>query len=176
MNPTKAVQSTAYHEASHAVVAWKFRIPFDYAEVRKIDNILGHVLVYQCEDFGDMRTSWLRQVARRDMEQQVICAFAGHVVGEIYPGLADETWLGSVDDFKKIRRWIRSFARTEKEFKRTWMRLYDAARKLLMRGDVWAAVKAVAEELSRCRSMTFAEVDAVIRKASPRLRRSRADL
>ena len=44
MKITKALQSTAYHEAGHAVMAWDQGLKFHHVTIKPHGDSLGHVL------------------------------------------------------------------------------------------------------------------------------------
>jgi ATP-dependent Zn protease len=72
----KSIRATAYHEAGHAVIAWRLDLKFRYATIKPCDDgTLGHVAFYR-----------RRSDSRAKHTNRIVEGYAGQIAEAIYRG------------------------------------------------------------------------------------------
>jgi hypothetical protein len=159
----------AVHESGHAVMAWKFNLGI--AEVSISADMGAVFLVEQFHLYGinGKLSARERGSYRKLMEQLVIMTAAGTVATEIAK-IAVPKNAENASDWAAIEELIRPFVHTDMQFWKIREKLVIKCQQLIEDPKIQAAVMAVAQELKSKRRLLAADVEAIIRKASPGIR------
>jgi len=135
---------TAYHEAGHAVAAYRLGVDgFDISVVVK-DDALGHVL---CEDFH----CTVYNAGANEYAHDIIILFAGYAAEkQLCPNATPD---GSCSDDEKARHLLSIVNESEEE-------LRGQAAELIR--DNWLSVEAVASTLMRYKQLSWEELETII--------------
>lgn len=147
--PTK-LERTAYHEAGHAVAAYSLRRKIIEVSIVPEPGLLGRVTHTLLKDFHpdyDTRLSTLRKG-----EKEITFSLAGIIAQKRLTGRRDWT-LGHIDITDALGI-ASNLMGDDKEAQRYVNKLWHKTEKLIYAPPRWAAVKALAAELLRCRKMS----------------------
>jgi hypothetical protein len=152
-DPQAPPRAVCYHEAAHAVVAWRYGLELECVSVRPDGQ--GHR--------GHTQTARHEVTDADELETEMKCSAAGAIAERLLnpgppmsltrafefaparaasnPDLADFTYLGRARD--EVLRNVAPDALTGPE---GWVRIWQQAEDLI-RNELWPAIQAVAEEL-----------------------------
>ena len=161
----------AVHEAGHAVAAWKLRIEFSAIQIED-DLRNGWILMSRYSPPGPWKDldAIERGFYRRHTERYVIALLAGTEA----TGTAELTPPRNADnsfDWKEVEELVWWYSPTSRDYYCNLNKLIQKCKLLMRDRKVQKAVEAVSQELIRKRHLSYDEVAALIRLASPKLRR-----
>jgi hypothetical protein len=145
-NP-KALRSTAFHEAGHAVVACLLGVPFRLVTIKPSEDSLGHVLHNRwpawadpdSERYNQWRANWWFEIRTR-------ISLAGQMAEAICIGRRPRRYSHSADDDGAEDLALRLCG--DGEAASAWLHwLLIGVRRRLAQPQVWHAVEVIADEL-----------------------------
>jgi hypothetical protein len=172
--PRPSVQeSTAHHEAGHAIAALHLRRPFHHASIVPDEErgTLGHA----CCPNRIKPNAWRSELSTRRrsiLEQDIMVRLAGGIVEERFTGRNNPD--GCVDDESDAFASALVITDGDDEEARAliaWLRI-RTANALFRNPILWSVIQAVAAELLVRQTMTAAEVRAVWHNTLTRIRTS----
>jgi len=153
--------TVAYHEAGHAVVAWRLCVPFRHVTIIPEEGNLGHVLRSQipkwCREESD---SYNEDRARMFMEKRVQVAFAGQIAQHIHQGEPPTSYSNGGDDQEVIDLAFK-FGGPTREIAEAWLNWLFLLTKDVVESHC-KPILAVANALLERKHLTKAEVVEVI--------------
>ncbi len=161
---SKSLQSTAYHEAGHAVVAYWRHYPFRLVTIipNKTRGSLGHVLFKKLRSFNSIEGDITPTLARR-IEDNIVISFAGGIAQRKFHKRGFRRYHTSCDDQSAIDLAFRLDGHKEAaEAYLHW--LYIIAR-FLVDGH-WKEIRAGATELIQHMTMSRWDVHRTISLAN----------
>lgn len=162
--PTKALISTAYHEAGHAVAAYFENIKVKQATIVPDDDFFGMVTHQQIQkhirdalEFGSITPT-----KRARTESFIIVSLAGSIAEQKHRGRSN--YVGSAQDRHDAVELVSRLSGSEEEANAYLKWLHVRAANLIK--IHWWAVDAVAKALLDSETLTGDELQQVIRTAN----------
>ncbi len=164
-NPERKV-ATAYHEAGHAVAAYRLDIPVTRATIEADDDSLGSVVhanlhrrVYRALEAGPITPQ-----TRDKIERHMIIALAGGIAEKQYCNRGN--YVGSKRDRHSVVDFAIALSNSTAEAEAYLKWLQQRTINLIQRN--WNAVDAVTERLLALTTLSGDEVATVIRESDER--------
>jgi hypothetical protein len=155
-------QSSAYHEAGHAVVAWYHNIDLEVVTLGTPEDEMGrtrHVNPLQGVD-----TAWGTSVAdRMRMEQLVGVCLAGPLAQRKF-SLVGFRRAHAEDDWQQAVDLLSYFVVSHEELEAYFRLLEIQTRNLLDLDFIWKSITNLATVLLECRTLSGAEVNRIIQE------------
>ncbi len=179
MNPTKALQSTAYHEAGHAVAAWDVLVRAKSLSIIPdlSDGSLGRHITGPY--FTNMRPDLDHSPrVQRRLENKALVCLAGPAAQRRFSPRGYR-WVHGEGDYRQAVELLSYISPESKELG-AYIGLIDIrARNFVRRDDMWAAIEAVAAALLDRGEIPGREIKPIIQRGIQRavdehLRKARA--
>ena len=160
MKPTKALQSTAYHEAGHAVASWHVHAPTKNLSIIPDDSSLGQhfsgpYFAGVNPEFDDSPR------CQRRLENKALVFLAGPAAQRRFNPHGYRHYDGKSDYHEAID--LLSYIAFEREELGAYIRLIEIrARNFVGRPNMWAAIEAVAAALLDRREIPVKEIKSII--------------
>lgn len=160
--PTAARSATAYHEAGHAVMAWKLGIALKKVTIVPDEDSAGscyHAKIVrgrypECDDSPHTRIR---------MEKLAMVSLAGPVAQRLYSPRSIRHSHSSSD--RKKARDVAFCVNDSAETATAFLKWLDLRVQQILRSPVWTLVlQALAEELLRCETLSGREASELIRR------------
>lgn len=161
--PSKSLQSTAYHEAGHAVIAWRNKVRIISLSIIPEEGLFGKIR--HSNPLRGIDIEWdVSTHARMRMEKCVKVSLAGAIAQRKFNPKGYRTW-GDEEDRKIAYDQLTHFVGSNEE-----LEAYSKLLEIQTRNDlnipfVWACVEAVAEALLERQELSGKDVRAIIQQA-----------
>lgn len=139
--------ATAYHEAGHAVVALSLGRPIKKVTIQAGNSQAGDRMLGSCQ-IQKGRT----KPSKTAFEDEILILFAGMVAESMATGQYCPRGAGL--DLRMTRRMLASRGDSERQIEKQQRRLLDKTENLLDQPSHTAAVKSIAEELIRNKTIS----------------------
>jgi ATP-dependent Zn protease len=159
------LQSTAYHEAGHAVVSWVVGLEMEGASIEQQGSSLGRVR------FADMEAM---EVYHEILRRHLVSSYAGVQAVELHTGRPTDTDDPNIDPRVKGSDWdgvMDLTLRLAGQEESTQVTLQEKAENEAQRilGENWRTVETITQALLRDRSLDSADLSRIMEEAnSPR--------
>ena len=160
MENTNTLESTAYHEAGHAVISIKEGIVGVQASIKPDENTLGHVnhdfplKGVQLDCIIDLSCS-----EREQVESLVKVHLTGSIAEEIFnPILFSKYEPQSHADYNSVLNLLEHLVGSVEELEAYIKLLHIQTKQALSDPDIWKIVKTLANELLKKESLTENEI------------------
>ncbi len=147
----KELCASAYHEAGHALAAYRYGRPVLKIEIDGEGSGATRCLGLK----PDARRMFRRRVWRELVQQEILIALAGPLAEEIKYGKNAES---AKIDWQHAHRWL-----AELDMQNALATFATQTRELLTEPATWNAVRTVARRLIQGRKITGPEVEAICR-------------
>jgi hypothetical protein len=160
---TKKLESTAYHEAGHAVMAYHVRRRFKYVTIEQEEDSLGHILLSRWPkgiepgiDSGARVENYLKN--------SILIDLAGHAAERLFKGR--NNWVGSRQDVQTAVEFADYVCGSNEESQAYVKWLFIKARNIIRLEPYWDSIKALAKELLIKKKIGYMAARKIIKDAS----------
>ena len=152
--------ANAYHEAGHAVVSVKQKLLFKRVTIVADEGSVGCT---QLELWGDFRPEAQADLRTRDrLQRYVSSVLAGPAAEERLLGKNSYDGAGAEDDWREaFEQALRAYG-SPRQAKAYLELLYIVEQERMREPSAWAAVRAVAKELLKQKTLTAKQVRALV--------------
>ena len=160
MKRTKALESTAYHEAGHAVAAWRYGVRTKRLSIVPEPSFAGQHVRHPY--FGGINQEWGSSPrAQRRVENMVLVCCAGPAAQRRFNPKGFRNYHAEGDWYQAIN--LLSHLTGDDEILSAYFKLIDLrARKFVAQPSVWPLIEGLAETLLEREHLTGMEVRAII--------------
>lgn len=156
-------QSSAYHEAGHAVVAWYHNINLELITLGAAEDETGRT--QHVDPLQGIDTAWGPTVADRiRMEQLIGVCLAGPLAQRKF-SLVGFRRAHAEDDWQQAVDLLSYFVVTHEELEAYFRLLEIQTRNLLNLDFVWKSIANLAAVLLECRTLSGAEINRIIQES-----------
>lgn len=153
------LESTAYHEAGHAVMFLEARRRFKYVTIIEPEGAVGHI---QWNLGVAKPESLIDSAARFNIERIIVALLAGPAAEERYSG--KHRWVGARCDLERATDFAMSLYPHEAVASRYLEYLVERAKWEVSRPINWLGIEAIANALLEKRTLTYGQVCSIIRR------------
>jgi hypothetical protein len=154
-------EATAYHEAGHAVAAWRLRVRIGRKGVSIISSEDFFGTVHLRKGFRGDPVVEMTAAMRVGLENQIITTLAGEAAQRKYRPSSVRSHHGSVDR-KNVTYLLCSLVGSDRECRAYYKWLQIRAEQLVENTFCWTAIEAVAKTLMQRNRLSAKEVSEVI--------------
>ena len=157
----RELRAIAYHEAGHAVAAWRLGLKFRRVTIKSEDDSLGHVLNVRGPKWLNDEIGVIGSVrARLHAERYIVYGMAGQIAEEKFRGHRPHPWTHSDDDRSAIVLAMRAIPGSQRTVNAFLHYCFENARDII--NSQWPQVTAVAAALLAQQTLTYEETLEVI--------------
>ena len=159
--PLTPLEKTAYHEAGHAIMAFLVRWKFKYLSIEPGEDSLGHILLQGFGSSVDFEIDSFEKI-RTKLEPHIMIEYAGFIT-QLHL-TKRRNFRGATNDFENISDVIR-LCGTQKEAEAYLHWLYIRTEKIITNPQNWNAIKSLAQELLKLKTIKYPLARKIIMKA-----------
>jgi ATP-dependent Zn protease len=163
-NHSAELKRTAYHEAGHAFVAWRERLPVKRATIKPHDGLLGavrHGSGFMAKQLADIDRAEITPAIRGKLEKHIRVLLAGWLAERHYDRAANEE--SAHTDFRNAIDYMMVMTSSQREMDLYFALLRYQTTTMLRIG--WPHVKALAAALLESETLRGKDVAAIIYKS-----------